>query len=61
MATFEGIQHIGEKVFSFLSAEDLLKCRLVCESWKIIVENPVFWLHKLENIGQPKPCAEVRY
>ena len=58
MATFEGIQHVGQKVFSFLSAEDLLKCRLVCESWKIILENPIFWLQKLENIGQPKNISK---
>ena len=58
MATFEGIQHIGEKVFSFLSVEENLNCRLVCESWKIIMENPLFWLHKLENIGQPKNISK---
>ena len=58
MATFEGIQHIGQKVFSFLSAEDLMKCRLVCESWKIILENPKLWLQNLENIGQPKNISK---
>ena len=58
MATFEGIHHIGQKVFSFLSAEDLLKCRLVCESWKTILENPKLWLQNLENIGQPKNVSK---
>ena len=58
MATFEGIQNIGRKVFSFLSVEENLNCRLVCESWKIIMENPLFWLHKLENIGQPKNISK---
>ena len=58
MATFEGIQHIGHKVFSFLSVEEHLKFRLVCESWKIIAENPIYWLQKLENIGQPKNISK---
>ena len=58
MATFEGIQHIGQKVFRFLSVEEHLKFRLVCESWKIIAENPIYWLQKLENIGQPKNISK---
>ena len=58
MATFEGIQHIGQKVFSFLSVEEHLKFRLVCESWKVIAENPIFWLKKLEDIGQPKNISK---
>ena len=59
MATFEGIQHIGEKVFSFLPRNEHLKCRLVCKSWKINLEkSPMVWLKKLEILGQPNKITK---
>ena len=44
MDTFEGFQHIGEKIFNCLTAQDLLNCRLTSKSWKNVLDNPTFWL-----------------
>ena len=58
MATFERIQHIGENIFKRLKMEDLLNCRLICASWKNILDNPYFWLKKLDCAGQPQEVRE---
>ena len=39
-----GLQHIAEEIFWKLSYEDLENCRLVNQSCKQILENPMFWL-----------------
>ena len=53
MVEIFNVQPIGEKVFSLLPDEDLLKCRLVCKIWKSVLEEPIFWLDKLKFIGHP--------
>ena len=58
MATFNGIQHIGEKVFNFVPSESILNCRKVCKSWKQILDNPELWLKKLNAIGQTKTTSK---
>ena len=45
------IQSIGEKIFHLLDDEELLDCRLVCQTWTSVLEEPVFWLEKLKFIG----------
>ena len=45
------IQPIGEKVFQLLEDEDLLNCRLVGKTWKLVLDEPMFWLEKLKSIG----------
>ena len=37
-----GIPHIGEQIFQNLEIEDLVRCREVSTTWKILVENVVF-------------------
>ena len=59
MATFTGFQHIGEKVFSLVPIENILNCRLVCKSWKKILDNPKLWLKKLNDIGQTKKAYKA--
>ena len=49
MDTFEGIQHIGEHIFNYLPTQDILNCRLTSKSWKNILDNPIFWLKKLNS------------
>ena len=45
---------ISQKIFENLIVnEDLLHCRLVCKSWKSVIDDPIFWLRKLKNINQP--------
>ena len=58
MATFEGMPHITKIILSFLKREDLLNCRILCKSWKQILDNPKFWLKKLNAIGQPENVTE---
>ena len=58
MATFEGMPHITKIILSFLKREDLLNCRILCQSWKQILDNPKFWLKKLNSIGQPENVTE---
>ena len=48
---FTGFSNIGAKVFQNLPTEDILKCRLICHSWKSILDDPIFWLKKLKTKG----------
>ena len=47
------VSSVGDRIFSLLSKKDLLNCRLVCKTWKTILGEPIFWLHKLKKIGHP--------
>ena len=51
---FTGFSNIGANVFQNLSIEDILSCRLVCHSWKSILDDPIFWLKKLKTKGFKK-------
>ena len=59
MSTLEEFQNIREKIFNFLPTEDILNCRLVNQAWKGILDNPTFWLNKLNANGQPKSVSEA--
>ena len=51
---FQAHPEIIEKVFDALDSSTLLNCRLVCKTWNQFLENPMFWLKKLREIGQPE-------
>ena len=38
-----GLQHIAERVFSFLEAKDLAKCRLVSRKWRDTIDPLRYW------------------
>ena len=42
--TNPGLVHIGEKIFQNLDYQSLVICQNVCQTWKIILENPEFWI-----------------
>ena len=45
-----GLRHIAEDIFRCLDKkQDLLNCRLVNNSWKEIVDQPIFWLKKINE------------
>ena len=52
--SFSGIPFVGQNIFQALPDEDLKRCRLVCKSWKGLIDDPLFWLKKLNDNGQPK-------
>ena len=54
MASLAGFDHIGEKIFKFYQGKAIIVFRLVCQSWKQILDNPKYWLKKLDGIGQSK-------
>ena len=39
-----GLSHIGENILMNLDCNSLILCRIVCQTWKIILDNPRFWL-----------------
>ena len=43
-----GLKHISEDIFKLLDEESLMDCRLVNNSWKEIVDQPMFNLKKLK-------------
>ena len=47
-----GLQHLAEKVFWNLSAEDLKICAKINQSCKQILQNPVFCLGKLKHLSK---------
>ena len=42
--TNPGLLHIGENIFQNLDYQSLVTCQNVCQTWKIILENPEFWI-----------------
>ena len=44
-----GLSHIGRNIFEQLNLNELESCKRVCKSWKIILENPRFWLKTCIN------------
>ena len=42
--TNPGLLHIGENIFQNLDYQSLVTCQNVCQTWKIMLENPTFWL-----------------
>ena len=52
-ATFQKFMYVGEKVFSHLSIKDLVKLRLVCQTWNNILLGPSFWLKKMSKCKKP--------
>ena len=44
-----GLQHISEDIFKLLDKNNLSNCRLVTSSWKMILDQPKFWLEKLKS------------
>ena len=44
-----GFFHITSRIFGHLDYKSLLQCRLVGQSWKNHVDQPLFWLKKLEK------------
>ena len=45
---------IGQKITNLLNIESLHSCRLVNSSMKNFVDDPRFWLQKLDNKGLDK-------
>ena len=46
-------------IFSHLDSKSFANCRLVNQAWKEILDNPTFWLNKLNANGQPKSVSEA--
>ena len=37
-------------IFSFLEAEDLVNCSLVCKIWKRLASNPILWFEFAKSV-----------
>ena len=48
------LQHISDDIFKFLDKKSLNNCREVNSSWKKVLDQPLFWLYKLEEIPTVK-------
>ena len=46
-----GLQHISEDIFKLLDKKSLMNCRSTNSSWKNVLQQPIFWLQKLEMDG----------
>ena len=49
-----GFSHISSKIFGLLDHKDQLTVRSVCQSWKAHIDEPYFWIKKLDRKGQSK-------
>ena len=47
-----GLQHLSEEVFWNLDAEKLKICAQVNQSWKQILQTPIFCLKKFKNLSK---------
>ena len=47
-----GFSQITQKILCLLDQNSLLACRFVCKSWKKQLDNPHFWIKKLNQKGQ---------
>ena len=59
--TNEGLKHLAEEIFSYLDVKSLAKCRLVCYSWKCVIDqNRHWWILHLKNLRKnPKLFVDV--
>ena len=59
--TNEGLKHLAEEIFRNLDVKSLAKCRLVCNSWKhVIDQNRHLWILHLKNLRKnPKLFVDV--
>ena len=44
-----GLEHISLNIFMMLDHQSLLNCRKVNQSWKKILDNPRFWLKRIQS------------
>ena len=49
-----GLQNISEDIFKLLDKKTLTDCRLVNSSWKKILDQPIFWLKKINSENIPE-------
>ena len=47
--TNPGLVSIGEMIFQNLDYQSLVMCQNVCHSWKMILDNPQFWIKSFLN------------
>ena len=52
---------IGQKITNFLDLKSLQTCRLVNKSMKNLVEDPTFWLKRLEKRGGLSPEYSLKW
>ena len=59
--TNEGLKHLAEEIFRYLDVKSLAKCRLVCYSWKCVIDqNRHWWILHLKNLRKnPKLFVDV--
>ena len=50
-----GLHHIAEDIFKLLDEKTIIDCRLVNNSWKNILDQPMFWLKKLQKLSKIMP------
>ena len=43
------LEHIGQNIFMKLDNQSLLHCRYVSQSWRTFLDNPRFWLKRIQN------------
>ena len=55
-----GLQHISEDIFKLLDKKNLMKSRLVNNSWKRILDRPIFWLKKLKSESNGRCVPNLR-
>ena len=49
-----GLQHISEEILQLLDKKSLMNCRLVNSSWKNVMNQPTFWITKMEREEIPE-------
>ena len=54
-----GFPHINQSILSCLDHKSQMAFRLVCQSWKVQVDVPLFWIKKLNLKSHPKKLGNV--
>ena len=49
-----GYSHISQKILWLLDHKNQMVCRLVSPAWKALMDDPYFWIEKLDKKGQSK-------
>ena len=49
-----GFQNLSEDILKLLDKESLMDCRMVNSSWKAILDQPSFWLKKMNMSDMSK-------
>ena len=56
-----GYCHIAEKIFFELDEESLTSCLKVNSSWRLFINDPIFWLNRMKKFSSVSEILHLQW